>query len=233
MEQRIVPFKPYTHIAIVTEARNDLIDDGKITIEGNSYTVPAEVVSAIRDNPDYFNAGAVGPDGFPDIAFGQSVIHPKDSGLWLDHILTSARAWTGSDRPQVLAWSYGFLTHAIGDMWAHTLVNEFTGGPFPETQELASETEARSNALKHVIIEGYIADATPGYDGNPDRTTLPDGDVSNDSTPEIRFAAPNRFIYETFIKDGSGPAGNTEKKGMVIDGFKKLRDKLREIAGPK
>ena len=232
LEQRIVPFKPFTHLAIVSEARADLIDDGKVTIEGKSYSVPGDVVTAIRDNPAYFNAGAVGPDGFPDLVMGQGVIHPNDSGLWLNHILSSARNWTGSDKPQVLAWAYGYLTHAIGDMWAHTLVNEFTGGPFPDAQNVVTEVMAKSNALKHVLIEGYIADATPGFDGNSDRTLLPNGDVSSDSTPEIKFAAPNNFIYETFVKDGSGPAGATGK-GQIIDGFRALRDKLRQQAGPR
>lgn len=100
-------FKPYTHLAIVDEARADLIDDGKITIEQQSYTVPSDVVSAVRDFPEYFNAGAVGPDGFPDLVMGQSIIHPKDSGLWLQHVLSSARNWIGADKPQVLAWAYG------------------------------------------------------------------------------------------------------------------------------
>ena len=41
-------------------------------------------------NPAYFNAGVVGPDGFPDLTYGQSVMHPEQTGKWLTHILKQA-----------------------------------------------------------------------------------------------------------------------------------------------
>lgn len=57
-----------------------------------------------------------------------------------------------------------------------------------------------------MIVAGYIGDATPGYDGNPDRKPIPgetneDGNpqVSDVSTPHVPFAAPKRFIYDTLV----------------------------------
>src|SRR5215211_4240220 len=121
-------WKPYTHVQSGLTARADAVDDGKVTVAGKSYPVDSRVVTALRDWPSYYNAGVVGPDGFPDITMGQSVIHPVDTGRWLKYILD--RAWAAQDDPsyspdeknQILAFSYGFLTHAAGDLWQHTMV---------------------------------------------------------------------------------------------------------------
>ncbi|MEZ6091917.1 MAG: hypothetical protein R3C05_28710 [Pirellulaceae bacterium] len=37
-------------------------------------------------------------------------------------------------------------------------------------------TDAENGDCDLIAVENYIGDATPGFDGNPDRTTLPDGD---------------------------------------------------------
>ena len=122
-------FKPYTHNYTGNQARADAAD-GHVTIAGREYPVPGQVAQALHDWPTYYNAGVVGPDGFPDLTMGQSVIHPVHTGQWLQYILN--RAWAAQDDPtytaqeksQMLAFAYGFMTHAAGDMWAHTLVNE-------------------------------------------------------------------------------------------------------------
>ena len=38
----------------------------------------------------------MGPDGFPDLTYGQQVIHPEQTGKWLRHILKKAR-WAQDD----------------------------------------------------------------------------------------------------------------------------------------
>ena len=134
-----------------------------------------------------------------------------------------------NEKEQILAFSYGFLTHAAGDIWSHTLVNEFAEGPFPAIGHVLTDAEAASNAIRHVLVENYISDATPGFDGNPNRTTLPDGDVSDDATPAIEFAAPNRFIYETFIAGDNGRPVQT--RGVLLDFFFDLREKLQTEIG--
>lgn len=231
-------FKPYTHIQTGLRAYEDVTDDGKVTIEGRAYDVKPEVVAALKANPAYFNAGVVGPDGFPDLVMGQSVIHPEQTGKWLTHILKEAYeaqsdpSYTVAERGQILAFAYGYLTHAAGDMWAHTLVNDVAGGVFPSVGELADVDKAEI-AIRHIIVEGYVGDATAGYDGNKARGPVQgevneDGNpqVSDDSTPHIPFAAPKRFIYETFINPANPlPVGNS--RGKLIDFFLDMQAQLQ------
>ncbi|HET6626732.1 MAG TPA: PKD domain-containing protein [Nocardioidaceae bacterium] len=198
-------FKPYTHNATAQPALADVVDDGNVTIDGREYPVRPEVRDALRAWPSYYQAGVIGPDGFPDLTFGQSTIHPEQTGKWLEYLLTEAwaaqsdPAYGTAQRGQILAFAYGFLTHAAGDMWAHTFVNDFAQGIFPAVSDVVTDVDAAEVALRHVIVEGYIGDATPGYDGNPNRTTLPNGDVSNDSTPAIDFDAPTEWIYDMLV----------------------------------
>jgi hypothetical protein len=52
----------------------------------------------------------VGPDGFPDFTYGQSVIHPEQTGKWPKHVLTKARqaqidpSYSAAERGQILAF---------------------------------------------------------------------------------------------------------------------------------
>src|SRR5262249_37589235 len=84
------------------------------------------------------------------------------------------------------------------------LVNEFAEGVAPGFVAAAASipTDQRdlANMLRHFMTEAYITDALEGVDTNKDRTVLPDGDVSDDSTPGISYDAPVRFIYEALIR---------------------------------
>jgi hypothetical protein len=229
--QHVDAFKPYTHSKTGEAAYDDVVADGMVTIEGREYAVQPAVVDALRDWRPYYNAGVIGPDGFPDLVMGQQIIHPEETGQWLDYILTEAWAaqtsgtYDADEKGQILAFAYGYLTHAAGDVWAHTLVNEFAGETFPDVGDVLTDKDAAEVALRHLIVEGYIGDATDGYDGNPDRTTLPDGDVSDDETPGIAFAAPTEWIFDTLV-DRDAPAPGTSR-GKLIDFFYGLRDTLQ------
>lgn len=224
-------FKPFTHNNTGFDARADVIDDGAVTIDGREYPVDPLIVTALRDWPTYYNAGVIGPDGFPDLTMGQSIIHPESTGQWLAYVLNAAWAaqadpsYSPAEKGQILAFSYGFLTHAAGDMWAHTLVNELSGEVFPAVGDILTDAEAASIALRHLVIEGYIGDATAGFDGNSDRTSLPDGDVSDDSTPGVPFDAPSRFVYETLVRQDA-PGAPTTARGPILDFFYGLRADL-------
>ncbi|HEU4514821.1 MAG TPA: hypothetical protein VFR87_17055 [Nocardioidaceae bacterium] len=223
-------FKPYTHNASAQPALADATDDGMVTIRGREYEVRTEVWQALDAWPSYYQAGVIGPDGFPDLTFGQSTIHPDQTGKWLEYLLTEAwaaqtdPAYDDAERGQILAFTYGFLTHAAGDMWAHTFVNDFAHGVFPGVGEIVNDVDKAEIALRHTIVEGYIGDATLGYDGNPDRTTLADGDVSNDSTPGIAFDAPTGWIYDKLVNPytslpvGSCDGGDDDGDEVVDDG---------------
>jgi N6-adenosine-specific RNA methylase IME4 len=158
-------FKPYTHNVTGDRAWEDVTDDGHVTIEGREYAVRPEVVAALKANRPYYNAGVVGPDGFPDLTYGQQVIHPEQTGKWLRHILKEAwlaqddASYSDAQKQQILAFAYGYLTHAAGDMWAHTLVNDVAHGVFPGVGEIVSDKESAEIAIRHVIIEGYIGHA--------------------------------------------------------------------------
>jgi hypothetical protein len=205
-------WKPFMHNYTGDRAWEDVVDDGHVTVNGRAYDVPQAVEDALRQQKPYFNAGVVGPDGFPDLVYGQSVIHSAETGKWLQHIL--AKAWqaqsdptyTATQRQQVLAFAYGYATHAAGDMWAHTFINDHALGVFPTVGEILTGVDDAEIALRHLIAEGYVGDATPGYDGNSDRTQVPmevnedgDPDISDNASPRIPFQAPNRFIYETLV----------------------------------
>src|SRR6185503_9447126 len=107
------------------DVRLDLLQDGKLDIKGtladgttftNSYDVHPRIVEALKQYPAFYYAGAVGPDGFPDITYGQRSIHPADTGTWLARMFDMAWAaqtapeFSEAERLQILAFSYGFAT---------------------------------------------------------------------------------------------------------------------------
>ena len=246
-------WKPYTHNFTGDNAWADATGDGLVTIQGRTYPVNPRVVLALQQKQAWYNAGVVGPDGFPDLIMGQSVIHPENTGKWLNRVFDLAWAaqtdpgYTESQKLEILAFAYGFLTHAAGDMWAHTLVNDFAGGVFPSVGEITDDPAEAVKAVKHLIVEGYIGDATPGYDGNDEPGPAPganedgDPDTSDDSTHGIAYEAPpDRFIFEVFVQRGldaqghyTQPVGDqpTADRGPLIDFFYNLRNDLADEAG--
>lgn len=224
-------FKPYTHAYSADRALEDVVADGQVTIDGREYAVNPRVVTALQRFPDYYRGGTIGPDGFPDLTYGQSVIHPTDTGKWMRYIFD--KAWeaqtdtatypSDDERLQILAFAYGYLTHASGDMWAHTLVNNIAGGVFPGVGEILTSADKAAIAIRHIIVEGYIGDATSGFDGNADRTAV-GGDISDDSTPGVSINAPNKFVYKTLI-DPNAPTPSPGR-GPIIDAFLSLRASL-------
>jgi hypothetical protein len=256
-----VAFKPFSHSQTGTSVWSDVTDNGRVTVNGREYEVAQPIVDALRAKPAFYNAGVIGPDGFPDLVFGQSVIHPEQTGKWLEHIFVKAWAaqtdpsYTVSQQQEILAFAYGFATHAAGDTWAHTLMNDFSDGVFPSVGGITSGAEDPLVAVRHIIVEGYIGDATVGYDGNPNRTEFAPGDFSNDSSTGVQFEVPTRFIYETLVNPnnplpvgvcgdgldddddniaddgcpgGPGTVGDPEpQRGKLIDYFIDLRAKLQ------
>lgn len=148
-------WKPATHVYLADIAWKDASDDGYITInkidyqsgeiigEIGRYKVNPDVLSAISNNRGQYKAGVLGPDAYPDILTGQQSTHPN-TGPWLEHI------WDLSlNRPDsVKAFTYGYLTHAAGDIYSHTFVNYFAGGSFTFTPP--------TNAIRHIVIESYF-----------------------------------------------------------------------------
>jgi hypothetical protein len=162
-------WKPTTHVYLADIAVQDALPDGRVTIPRvdhatgriagaiGTYKVDAAILAALRTNRDQYRAGVLGPDAYPDIVTGQQSIHParQDSGVpggsnsWLAYLWSRGAYGASATR----AFVVGFLTHAAGDMFGHTFVNHFTGGSFTFTP--------LDNAIKHVIVEGYVDKRLP------------------------------------------------------------------------
>ena len=204
-------WKPTTHVALAEVALNDALDDGKVTIYRvdhqrgeiigvvGEYQVDSSILSALQSNTAQYHAGVLGPDAYPDILTGQQVIHP---GPTLTGISGGADAWLKYlwerskspeyDTPAVKAFVVGFLTHAAGDMFGHTMINHFTGGPFKITPP-----EGPENATKHIVLEGYI-------DKRVDRTDM-DAEFFDAS-----IAGVEDFIYHNMIDARPGSVLDTD-----------------------
>ena len=206
-----VAFDPKVHVAIGNDAVEDALDDGMVTINGKDYAVHPRILLALQQQRPFYNAGAVGPDGFPDSIMGQFVLHAEEHATFLARMLDMAwqaqgdNTYTPTEQLQILAFAYGYLTHSTADHWAHTLVNQFTEGVAPgfvaAGTSVPGDQRDLGNMLRHFMTEGYIVDALEGVDTNPNRTEMtPGGDVTDDTTPGIEFDAPIRFIYETLIR---------------------------------
>jgi hypothetical protein len=199
-------WKPFTHNFTGDQAFADAIDDGQITIAGQGYAVAPQIVTALENWPEFYNAGVVGPDAFPDIAYGQAIIHPLHTGQWLRYVVRQAWAaqadptYTDEEKEQILAFAYGFLTHAAGDLWAHTLVNDFAGGVFPDVTDVLTNLKAAKIALRHLISEGgYIGSATPGWDNADSEEAFVPGESCNspDAGPPDTVCNPGTSDEET------------------------------------
>ena len=249
-----VAYKPYTHVEIARDVLADLLaNNGQVTLDGKEYQVNPQIVAAIEKYPGYYYGGASG-DAFPDLAMAQTNLHPDSTGLWVSHVLDMAwkvqndDSYSPEEKLQSLAFAYGFATHAAGDVWAHTLINTLDGGIWPDLGDVVSNEQALANPIRHILIEAYIADATPGYDGINEvgpitpglgpsldeiqRTRLPTGDVSNLSTPTVEIKAPLRFLYDAFIYNVPDLPGQLEGNGQTDGTGKPLFTVAETSAGP-
>ncbi len=244
-------WKPYTHVKLADLAKDEAVANNGILVRGKVYALRPEVIDALKAYPEFFDGGVVGPDGMPDVTFGQAVIHPVKSGQWLRRLLQvayqrrQAGSVTGEAAKQEMAFTYGFISHGAGDMWGHTLVNNFAQGVFPSFGDifggLIGATPANQafggfeNALRHMVVEQYVGDATHGFDGNPDFTPVPktctgsNCDFSDSSTDGITLSAPNDLLYSAFI-DPNAPLP-VNSRGPAINFFTGLKQKVDSAAG--
>jgi len=148
-------------------------ESGQVTGEVGTYSVDSTIMAAIRKFPSHYRAGVLGPDAYPDILSGQQSIHPDERGsgvkggsnTWLQYmwdrrdparvpgLATVMKVLKIPNDGRMTAFVAGFLTHAAGDMYGHTFINNFAGGPFAFNPP--------TNATKHVLLEGYIDKRLP------------------------------------------------------------------------
>jgi hypothetical protein len=203
-------WKPTTHVYLGQQALKDALDDGKVSIyrvdykngkvlsKIGDYPVDSNILSALKAYPSQYRAGILGPDAYPDILTGQQVIHPESK---LTNIASGSNAWLaylwaltntkGNNTLQQKAFVVGYLTHAAGDMYGHTFINNFSGAPFKLTPP-----EGPENGVKHVLLEGYI-------DKRLKKTEL-DSNFFN-----VSIAGVEDFIYRNMVDAKPGTALDT------------------------
>lgn len=251
----VYAWKPTTHVSLAELALQDALDDGMVTIyatdyeSGRLFTTPsggfltigeypvdAQVLAALRNYPDQFRAGVLGPDAYPDIATGQQIIHPagedtcgqpqgvdinyggSGTNPWLDYL--RSRAFTGCNpdgtgcnwedvtQPNQ-AFVLGYLAHAAGDMYGHTFINYYTGGPF-------HFDPLQENAIKHVVLEGYIDKRSP----EPTYAASIGDGVDSFIYRNMVNASPNSYLIQNLLK------GNNAKFSLPYV-FSSLRANLQ------
>lgn len=157
-----------THIFAANLALQDAMNDGMVTIPPfGTFPVSPEALRVLKAFPAVYRAGVVGPDLFPDIYMGQKYAHTDysttadhaDSDDWMRFVFSEAHNYNktpGPERDRALAFAYGYLTHAAGDMFAHTYVNSYAGGVW--------DWGNPNIVSKHLALEGFVAKHTPPTD---------------------------------------------------------------------
>jgi hypothetical protein len=220
-------YKPKTHLYLALRAIQPILQgSNKIEMGGLQYEIDSEIALVIREYPGYYLGGVIGPDGFPDIMFGQMIIHPDtrcgskngkwvcDSAAensswsweWFEYLYKAAKNLQGEERKKALSFVMGYITHGAGDMWAHTFVNYFAGGAWP-----ANLAANRNLAIRHIIVEGVIGKYTP--------------DIQRQIDSLGGIKAPIDFIIKQFFND---PWARKRSSNSFSGLFLKLRDELIE-----
>ena len=228
-------WKPTTHVYLAELALKDALDDGKLSfyrtnfaggqvlpVKVGDYAVDPTLMEALRRFPQYYRTGVLGPDAQPDILTGQRVIHPdvspgagflapRGANSWLKHLWRQASVIPGNKGLKARAYVAGYLTHAAGDMFAHTFVNHFTGKEF----------EIGRNAAEHIFLEGYLARRTPTLTSE-----------MYDARMDAELA---EFIYDNLVN--ASPGSNLQRY-LLVDStdaatsvpwvFSKLRNRLQD-----
>ena len=166
--------KSKSHIYMANLLRDYIINrHGRVYVYKDYYTIPDDFLTALIRHPEEFRAGAVGPDFFPDMFFGQTQMHPKNSGVWIKRMQTVLSRYQKSSPEYypALAFYLGFLTHYATDMFGHEDVNYYAGGFFPSISDLLIKLikigeakegkEDLSIIIRHMMVETYMDDKVP------------------------------------------------------------------------
>jgi hypothetical protein len=166
-----------------------------------NFAIPQEFLEAIREYPDMFRAGALGPDMYPDILTGQMYIHPEDenvdSGEWVKYLCDSVNKMgkNTAGRKSSLAFTLGCIFHYCGDLFGHDFINTFSGGAFPSVasiEMLDITSERLNNVMSHLAAEKYM-----------DELLYPDYDVNKNG----KIDAPTKFVSNIMVFNGTPAAG--------------------------
>ncbi|WP_156932708.1 zinc dependent phospholipase C family protein [Rhizobium sp. IBUN] len=201
-----------THFWIGQQVLNDALDDGRVELGGNSYEVAPPILNALRSNPNQYRMGNLGPDVFPDPIVGQMTTHPGVTNGWqTDDWLRKLVGRASS--PTDIAFSYGFVAHAAGDIFAHSYVNALAGDIF-----LLTDGE-RDVERRHFLLEKYIESLTPA----------PLDAAGNTIDLEASLGTPAEFLRDTLILDEDVATQNfkADQTGAHLTAMYEVRNGVR------
>lgn len=213
-------WKINTHLFAANLALDDALD-GTVNIPPfGEFPVAAAARSALNAYPATYRAGVLAPDLFPEMYTGGWSIHSDllategwIADNWMRHVWSRAWSWPDQEqRDRVMAFAYGFLTHAAGDMFAHTYVSRKSDGAWVSGPDFP---KPHSTAKKHVVLEGYIGSRTPETDVTMDVWPRFVAEVLI-KDPDVRRHTRNLKHYQTWLKiyDWLGPQIQKAKNQM-------------------
>lgn len=207
--------KSKTHIYLANQILKEVKETGAVTLKDyGKFSVPNDVISAISKYPKAFRAGSVGPDFFPDMIVGQTVIHPTDSGKWLDRMETELLSMPRNNAEWEKAYAFylGFLTHYSGDMFGHDYVNEWANGSFPEMTDAIKDVELAKVIMRHIMVESYMDERVP-------------------KSEDLSLDAPIDFIFRCFASEDAAklyPDSSTNVLKFMIELKSKIHAKSQD-----
>lgn len=214
------------HAWIATQVLEDA-KDGTIVIELGEGTqknsvrinIPRKYAVAIRQSPEMFVLGSLGPDAFPDVVAGQTVIHPSVAGgwgtsEWLQHLMDSP----GLSNDE-LAFVLGYLTHAASDTFAHTFVNRYAGDVF----DLSDHPTA---AVRHIKIESFVSNYLPPIT-HPRTGKLSDAADLLRINGRVEF--PENMVKERLLLNASAADQYSKGGGVHLSAAYQLHQSLDEL----
>lgn len=204
--------KSKTHVYMANLLIEDLKRGGLTFPEEIGYFVPPqEITSAILNFPAEFRAGSAGPDFYPDIEIGQTIIHPKNSGQWLIIMFEEFAKLSSRDpeRKKALSFLLGFMMHYSADLYGHEYVNRWAKGWFPDFKEALSDNEKMQKIVRHILVETYM-----------------DSKVPKDQNTKLSY--PRKFVKQCFLNPNALALYETTPKLLYADQLRKYTIKALE-----
>jgi hypothetical protein len=219
-------FKLKTHIMIANRARDAILSRNSLVFPGlpeipvnNSFAL-----EAIRSKPQFFRAGVLGPDAFPDLIGGQLWVHTNNGEVECQQVPDDPTRCVPSETPmearpvskwrsvdygmyllqrafdyrkdewsreaygarlEAVAFAYGYLTHMIGDGFAHSYVNEWTRTAWDYfSGRQGALYGPMTEEIQHMAVEAYL-----------------DFHMPEVSEEELTIAAPASFLNSVYLSE--------------------------------
>jgi hypothetical protein len=207
--------KSKTHIYMANLILDEL-SSGKLTLnQMGTYAVPQQILEAIIGNPDQFRAGSIAPDFLPDVIAGQTVIHPENSGEWLEYLYQALLELSPKDpkRKEIMSFFCGVMMHYAGDLYGHDYVNGWAGGWFPSISDILSDPEKAKIVIRHILVEAYMDQKVPANENLTIKVPAFFLKQCFDNPEAVRrYPADNQLNILNYMSSFSNAIHNTSQK---------------------